>query len=241
MTDLSVILTAHREKLLIGPALASLEEAVAEARTAGLSVEILIVLDRPDPMTRAVVEAVLDRGYRLVINDGGDPGLTRNRGVQEARGDYVAFLDGDDLISFNWLTAGYAFCRAHGDEVIAHSEVNVIFGEERAFWFHADSTSPDFDAGYQRIGNHWDAMSLARRSIYERIPFVKNQISDGLGHEDWHWNNLTLEAGYHHRPVPGTVHMKRRRPGSQMAMCALNDVVVRPTDMTPYTWNAPRS
>lgn len=237
MPDISAILTGHRERLLAGPALASFEEAANEARANGLTVETIIVLDRPDELTLSVFAEAEARGHRLVLNDGGDPGLTRNRGVAEATGDFVAFLDADDLWSANWLTEGFAFCRRNPDRTVAHSEVNVVFGDQRNLWFHSDSTAPDFDFGYQRIANMWDAMSFARREIYLEFPFAKNAVSEGYAHEDWHWNNVTLEAGISHRPVPGTIHMKRRRAGSQMAKCAEADVVVKPTGISSFAWS----
>jgi hypothetical protein len=45
---------------------------------------------------------------------------------------------------------------------------------------------------------------------------------------------VTLAAGIAHRPVPGTVHFKRRRENSQMAMCEKGDVVVYPNAVTGY-------
>jgi glycosyltransferase involved in cell wall biosynthesis len=234
--DISAIMTGHREKLLAGPALASFEEAVLDARNHGLCVETILVLDRPDAATQAIFERFAARGHRLVLNDEGDPGLTRNRGVREAKGDFVGFLDADDLWSFNWLTAAHEFCAQCPDTVIAHSELNLAFGDEQVVWFHADAAATNVPHEYQRLANYWDAMSFGLRSLYLEHPFVENALKDGYGHEDWHWNNLTLEAGLIHRPVPGTVHFKRRRPGTQMSRCDENDVVVRPSALTRFDW-----
>ena len=60
-------------------------------------------------------------------------------------------------------------------------------------------------------------MAFAKTSIYRRYPFKKNDLQIGFGHEDWHWNSVTLAAGHAHKPVPETVHFKRRRQGSQSA------------------------
>ena len=76
--------------------------------------------------------------------------------------------------------------------------------------------------------NYWDAMSMAATAIYRRHPFRSNDLALGFGHEDWHWNRMTLAAGHAHRPVPGTMHFKRRRSGSQMARVAGADGVSWP-------------
>lgn len=44
----------------------------------------------------------------------------------------------------------------------------------------------------------------------------------------WHWNVVTLRAGIPHRPVPETIHFKRRRTGSQMSLVVKNDAIIRP-------------
>lgn len=234
MIDITAVITGHREGLLAGPALRSLEAAVAHARAAGKQVEALAVLDRPDTLTRSIFASMPPQQMRVVQADGGDPALTRGRAVAEARGEHVAFLDADDLWSENWLTAAHDFVRAAVAPVVAHSQMNVVFGTAQAVWWHADSEAPGFDVDFQRVGNYWDAMCLARRDVFTAHPFRPNDIKGGYGHEDWHWNNITLAAGIAHRPVPGTVHFKRRRTGSQMAMCDAQGVVVFPTSLSAY-------
>ena len=69
------------------------------------------------------------------------------------------------------------------------------------------------------------------------IPYVKNDMKRRFGHEDWHWNEVTLSAGIAHRPVAGTVHFKRRRKASQSVLCESNDVITHPSAAKPYVWH----
>lgn len=233
--QISAILTGHSEGLLSGPSIASFREAIDFARGQGISVEPIVILDRPSALTREMFMDAKSWGGTLFTTEFGDPGLARNHGVVQATGDFVTFLDADDLWSFNWLAAAHALCVRESRDVIAHSQLNMIFGRERAYWLHVDSEHPDFDPGYLQIGNYWDALSFAPRHIFQEIPFHKNELSTGYGHEDWHWNCLTLSKGYPHKPVQDTVHMKRRRLGSQSARANSSDVVPWPTDMVLFT------
>jgi glycosyltransferase involved in cell wall biosynthesis len=229
MTVISAIITGHREGILAGPSIHSACAAVNFAKEQGsLDVEVIAVLDKPDDLTRAMFEEANIPGLRTVVVNEGDPGQARNRGVENARGQYIAFLDADDLWSQNWLLAAWQFVRERPAEVIAHSEFNVIFGNLRGIWWHVDSEGPMFDPSYLFWANYWDALIFAARDICLQHPFVRNDLDAGYGHEDWHWNCITVAAGLLHKPIPGTVHFKRRRANSQMEKCEVRDVVVRP-------------
>jgi glycosyltransferase involved in cell wall biosynthesis len=235
VTAITAILNAHREGLLLGPSLSSFLRAIAEASADGLTVEGIVVLDRPDATTKAQAAAA-PAEIRVIETDLGDPGLARNAGVQAAVGDYVAYLDGDDLWSSNWLRNANAFCAAQTAPVIAHSQIDIVFGEQNLLWINADSTDQNFNFDYLRFNNYWNAMAFVPRDILRRFPFARTDFTRGFGHEDWHWNCLTYAAGIHHRPVPATIHFKRRRVGTQFAQgCAVN-ALPWVTPLAAYDW-----
>jgi len=62
-----------------------------------VDLEVVVVIDGPDPDTRAALEAIQDPRVRIVAletNAGGSE--ARNVGVREARGKWIALLDDDD-------------------------------------------------------------------------------------------------------------------------------------------------
>jgi glycosyltransferase involved in cell wall biosynthesis len=235
MIDITAILNVHNEGLLAGPSIMSFEAALAHAQVEHLSVESIVVLDRPDETTRSIFENLRNR-FKLIFSDHGDPALARNVGIAAAKGEYIAFLDGDDLWGNQWLAKAHDFCSRSPIAVIGHSEVNIIFGAERYLYWHLDSENPSFDFDYLKMNNYWTAHVFAGREIFIEFPFMKGDLSVGFGYEDWYWNCQTLEAGIAHRPVPDTVHMIRRRTDSLMGRGISNDTTEFPSKLPLYSW-----
>lgn len=217
--DISIILTAHREGLLAGATGRSAQAAMYHAAQAGLTCETIVVLDRADILTGQILREIFGTRARFVETDYGDPGQARNQGVDEAQGICSAFLDGDDLWSENWLSAAWTLSAQRPDAVF-HSACNLVFGQRRLLFWHADSETELCERAYMSWLNYWDAMSFSRTRLYRDFPFKANDLKQGFGHEDWHWNAVTLAQGIAHKPVPGTMHFKRARQDSQMSRVA---------------------
>jgi glycosyltransferase involved in cell wall biosynthesis len=232
MPDVSVIVTGHREGIIAGATGRSALEAIAYARrVSGLTAEIIVVLDNASLDTKEVLtSAFADAGpakVQVIETSVGDPGQARNAGIEIASGTCSTFLDADDLWSFNWLDAAWKLTQERPDSIV-HSMCNVVFGRQKNVWWHIDSEGPFYDPTYLCWSNYWDAMAFARTEIFRDTPFEPNDLKLGFGHEDWHWNCLTVEKHIPHKPAPDTIHFKRRRKGSQMSLVEAASAVMRP-------------
>jgi glycosyltransferase involved in cell wall biosynthesis len=233
--DITAILTAHVEQTLIGVSFRSMLAAVSVATDAGLDVEMLVVLDKPDEATREMLAEVDTQGARLLKVSYGDQAPVRNHAVRESRGRFIAFLDGDDLWTENWLVAAHALCAAEPG-TIAHPYADWVFGESHSLSLPPDQTDPQFDPATLRVTNAWDALCLAPREAYLDHPFQARALAQGYAFEDWLWNLETVRTGYVHRVVPDTIHFKRSRSGSQYRQASTNQSLTRPTPFQDYAW-----
>lgn len=233
--DITAILTAHAEGTTVGVSFRSMLAAVRVATEAGLDVEKLVVLDEPDEATREMLAEVDTQGARLLEVSYGDQAPVRNHAVRESRGRFIAFLDGDDLWTENWLVAAHALCAAE-PRTIVHPYADWVFGESRFLSLPPDQTNPQFDPATLRVTNAWDALCLAPREAYLDHPFQARDLAHGYAFEDWLWNLETVQAGYVHRVVPDTIHFKRSRPGSQFRLASTNQSMTHPAPLQDYAW-----
>lgn len=91
-----------------------LREALESVRTAiTRPVDVIVVDDGSSDETGAVAASTAGTTYVRQANAG--LAAARNRGLEEARGDYVAFLDADDRFAAGGLDVGAAALDAHPD------------------------------------------------------------------------------------------------------------------------------
>lgn len=222
--DLTLIMTAHSEGSLAHPSVKSAQAAVAHARAHGAVVECLAGLDDPAAETEALGASLAASGWSVSTYMFRDQGLARNALVREATGQFLAFLDADDLIGEEWLTRAFAAAKDAGPDqkVIHHPEVVWQFGRVSSVVAPVASTNPSFSPHYLTALNPFDAMCFGPRAAWVDHPFPPRDIAAGVAFEDWHWVVETLATGWAHDTVRDTVMFKRRRAGSQGAEARSN-------------------
>lgn len=211
--------------------------------------EYLVVDNASDDATASIVESFArrDARVRLLYEPTLGSGAARNRGLAEARGRYLAFVDGDDewlpakleiqVRQLSQLPSRYAgvFCRSVtttelGDELYVYRPPAGTY----------DRTA--FLAWCNPAGN--GSSFLVRREAYEQAGGFDEQLTNLL---DMEWL-LRLLRDSEHPLLQGTVNelvRYRQRRGSISTdsngrMEALEDVIARFDDQhEPFVWLRP--
>ncbi|MFM0494279.1 glycosyltransferase family 2 protein [Paraburkholderia caledonica] len=230
--DITAVINGHAEGLIAQPSLCSLSKAVASARSSGLRVEPLAILDRPNPITLEVFAeyARIEPELRIEIVEHGDLGFSRNSAVEKSRGKWIAFLDADDLWGADWLIRAHAAAEADPRKIVWHPEVCAYFGVTPYVFLHIDMEDPSFciaDLGYTNL---WTSLCFTAADLLRAVPYAGTDLKNGIGYEDWCWNVDVLHSGGIHKIVPSTAHAIRTKGVSLVKQTSAADSIPRPSD-----------
>ena len=183
-----------------------LAEAVASVRRQSPApIEIVIVDDGSTDGTVALAER-LGSDIRLVRQPHSGVTISRNRGIEAARGDLIAFLDCDDVWTDAKLATQVPILRDH-------AEIQVALGYTRRMWAdpERDGAPSETHLTEAELALHLGA-ALIRRSTFESVGPFDEAVSRA---EDWDWFMRVRERG-----LPVVVHpevtLLYRRHGANM-------------------------
>lgn len=94
--------------------------------------EIVVVDDGSTDNPRAVVNAFADPRIRFFGQDNAGGGAARNRGIDEANGEFIAFLDSDDVFLPHHLAALHAELEGTSRKVV-YARIRVDRGKGQIF------------------------------------------------------------------------------------------------------------
>ena len=145
----------------------------------------------------------------------------------------MAFLDADDLFGDRWLASAarrLERAEAEGERVVAHPELNWVFGGSASIFAKPDQDDPLFAPLMFYVANYYDSLCMAPRAAHEAHPYAPRDIPDGLSFQDWQFAVETMAGGWRHVSVPDTIIFKRRREASLVTQSAGRRAVLRDLD-----------
>lgn len=123
----SVVIPLYNRAEIVGKTIRSVLEQDYD------SFEIIVVDDGSKDDPEPAVTAFGDPRIRFVRQANAGGGAARNRGIEEARGRYIAFLDSDDLFLPGKLSTMAAALARGDDRTILYSQMKVDRGVDR-YW-----------------------------------------------------------------------------------------------------------
>lgn len=153
------------------------------------SMEVVIVDDGSSDDTPAVALALSQANpdiIRVVRQDNAGPGAARNLGLARARGEFIQYLDSDDLLEprkFEWQVQAL---RTHPEAGVAYGltrRVNLATGEARDWACTNEDIADIFPSFLLKRG--WDTNSpLWRRSVCDAIgPWAELRCLEDWEHD----------------------------------------------------------
>jgi glycosyltransferase involved in cell wall biosynthesis len=172
--------------------------------------EVIIVDDGSTDETRNVIAGYQGR-VRYVRQDNAGPGAARNLGIQHASGDYIAFVDSDDLW-FPWTldTAAHAVFRCGRPAIISTNGIDFCDPAELAMVMRRTPEMvrfPDYYASHASAHSIGAGMAVLRKNDVVRAGAFSDRRMNGEDHD------LILRMGMTHGFVqilgPTTVACRR--------------------------------
>lgn len=226
----SVVITVHNEGNLIAKCVESCKRSLREAEGYFSFYELILVCDNPDRSSWELATFLAEEGRVTAIHrtDFSDPGPARNFGAEVARGEYLTFVDGDDLISQDYIKLFLIKAQVESNSFFRPRTV-LTFGREKVFLLQCDSKDMP-NSEMMIFSNPWAMPVFGRRAYFLQNPFEKDDKSNGFSHEDWEWNLSVLNKGIAFEVVDGTVYFARRRHGSRMMEARDFQYVLKPLE-----------
>ena len=136
--------------------------------------ELLVVDDASTDGSLAEVRKISDERIRIVQmpRNSGHPGVPRNRGIHLAQGEYLAFLDADDVWMPDKLEKQVAYMDRHPEFAITHTRCLVVDGEGREMYLRHGGNYPlpgDVFADLMRHCFICTSTVMLRKELTDRI------------------------------------------------------------------------
>ncbi len=214
--ELTIGITAHNEGLIAHKTMRSVFRALKNYKG---TYEIIVHIDSGTKETKAYFDRY-EKNPKISVfhNSFKDIGESRNSIVQKAKGNYIIFLDADDLVSENYFDVMVSVIKNNKNNVVVHPECCLCFWEDYAsyclLWKGVPATSRPEAARLLFSRNRWPSACAGKRELFQKYPY--QATADGYGHEDYGFNIELANAGVQHLIADHTILFYRQKASSAM-------------------------
>lgn len=175
---ISVIIPVYNGEQTIQATVASVQQQTVN------DIEIIIINDGSTDKTVEIIHRIQDKRIKIFNYENAGLSASRNRGISQASGDLVAFIDADDLWTPDKLASQLQALENHPDADIAYSWTDYI---DAAGNFHKSGRRINANGNiYQQLllGNILENGSnpLIRKRVFDQVGGFDESLTAA---EDW--------------------------------------------------------
>lgn len=218
----SVIIPVHNTAQHLG---ACLESVLSQTQK---EIEVIVVDDGSIDDSLMICDSFANRDKRIrIVRQGNQgPGAARNKGLALARGEYVYFLDSDDLIVPDLFERCYRACKEHDLDIATFDSWSFVDDpdEDRSDLFrYLRSRSGMVGEGVMDGPSFWgECWSCGALFVMCWLSYINRSFAlmhdlwfaEGICYEDNDWSLRLFMAAERVQYLPHTLHRYRHRLGS---------------------------
>jgi glycosyltransferase involved in cell wall biosynthesis len=212
----SIIITAHLEGLVLRDSIESVLHGLTKLpEELQINCEVIIILDFPDQVTLDTARYFKGKhsnlNYYMAFNH--DVGKSRNIGIEISAGEYIYFLDGDDVWGESWLQNSIKLLEETDKKIIVHPNLVFEFGQDKFILTNYKTLDSSKFQDYLVEQNLWISSFCGHRDIFLDLKFPNGEIKSSCpyGYEDWSFFNKSIELGIDHLTADETIIFVRRK------------------------------
>jgi glycosyltransferase involved in cell wall biosynthesis len=193
----SVVIPVYNGSAFLNDAIASVQAQQYPA------LEIIVVDDGSTEDLRELLRA-LPVDVRFFRQDNAGAAAARNRGIRDASGDLLAFLDVDDV----WPDRNLG---AMVDHLLAHPNADVVHGRAQVTRYVNGAGAGEFLGSPSEAFPHYIGAGVYRRRAFETVGLFDPDLRYG---EDTDWFTRAADHGLDIHHVDEVALYVRRHPGN---------------------------
>ncbi len=178
MPTISVVIPAYNAEYTILETIQSVQQQTFS------DFEIIVINDGSTDKTLELLENIKDERLKVFSYDNGGLATARNRGIKNANGEFIAFLDADDMWTPDKLELQLAALKKHPEAGVAYSWTYFKYEKEKDSYANCHSFSEGNVYADLLVSNflHNGSNPLIRLSAIDTIGFFDLKIKSC---EDW--------------------------------------------------------
>ena len=196
-----------------------LEECLESIRNQTYTnIEVILVNDGSTDGSREICESYCEKDirFRLINQENQGQSVARNRGVKESIGEYIMFVDSDDVVKENIVEVLFFYMNSDVDIVecqITRCKDELVENKPTSIMFKGESTEAILKSIEFKEVKFCAFTKLYRRELVEKVPFLEGYIYEdvytGMNYLKYIRKMVAVDLkGYYYRVRPNSIMTK---------------------------------